>query len=554
MSTKVFLPNDPILVKLLEAAVLTEEQVIFDRYGFQKTYSELLGDVIATRNLIRDRLPTFSLTADGLLAEHTPYLAALTHGGYEFVVAFFAIRAIGGACFPFSAAILPEEARHYLNVAQASGILAGAGNLAQAKRIRKVVDSVDFFTLPISTNASPVSVHTVGIDESLSLDPQGPGVVMCTSGTTGIPKAAVLPRQCLVQTRPAALGKANLSYRPPHWRGGFASAILPVISGHKLFSLKQQAEAWELWEMLRSKRITLLIFNPVLLRRMREFYEAEIAAMDDETRSEYILGFRNLGSIRCSGAFLAPGLKRFWTDLTGLPFKNAYGQTECGSTVTEVDFTVGQVVTDHDVEVKLSSGTHGEFLVKSDWMMTEYLGNKEATRAAFDHDGYLKTGDVGYIADADYVFQGRANDDFIGRIPRIPVELAINSLPYVAEGHVLLVPDYEERAVCGAVVRLKQGTLLPRELTLARLHEDLSATVPTYMRPYLLRVLSHNEEIPYTASQKPNKPVILDRFFGVKDFWPSDAPTPGVQVWHMRLSIHSEPTAKNHMPWDFASW
>lgn len=267
---------------------------------------------------------------------------------------------------------------------------------------------------------------------------------MCTYDTSGIPKAAILPRQCLVQTQSPALGKATLSYRPPHWRGGFASAILPLLSGHKLYSLKQKDSADLVWETLRQHRITLLIFNPVLLRRMKEVYDNRLIHLDEPVRDEYIEGFRNIGSIRCSGAFLSPPLVEFYTELTGLPFKNAYGQTECGGTVTEVDvkqtkhaqvssplpgglvatfrgtilliqhgeqFSAGIVVTDHPVEVKLSEGTRGEFLVKTPWMMKGYINNPSATAAAFDKEGYLKTADIGHIEDGEFVFEGRANDD-----------------------------------------------------------------------------------------------------------------------------------------------
>ncbi|KJZ71455.1 hypothetical protein HIM_09179 [Hirsutella minnesotensis 3608] len=142
-------------------------------------------------------------------------------------------------------------------------------------------------------------------------------------------------------------------------------------------------------------------------------------------------------------------------------------RTECGGPVTEVDiarsskvkFTVGTVVDDHSVEVKLYNGDHGEFLVKTEWMMKGYIGNEAATKAAFNEDGYLKTGDIGHIENGEYAFEGRANDDFIGHVPRIPVEFAINNLAYVAEACVLLIPDYEERAVVGALIRVKKGAM-----------------------------------------------------------------------------------------------
>lgn len=136
------------------------------------------------------------------------------------------------------------------------------------------------------------------------------------------------------------------------------------------------------------------------------------------------------------------------------------------------------------------------------------------------------------------------------------MQFAINNLPYVAEAHVLSVPDYEERAVCGVLIRLEPGAIAPQDVTIDRLHQDISSALPVYMRPYLLCVLSNDqsESVPYTDSHMPDVAAILEKFFCIDGFWQPEHPTPGVQVWHTRLSIHSEPSASGHKPWDFASW
>lgn len=95
-------PQDPILVKLLDAAhhVTDSQTIIKDAFGFEKTYPELLSDVLETRSRLRSDLPSSALDERGLLRDETPYVAAMTRSGYEFVVAFFAVRALGGAFVP----------------------------------------------------------------------------------------------------------------------------------------------------------------------------------------------------------------------------------------------------------------------------------------------------------------------------------------------------------------------------------------------------------------------------------------------------------------------
>lgn len=95
-------PQDPVLAKLLEAAqhVPGSQLIIKDVFGFEKTYPEMLSDILVTRNDLRTRLPPQVFDERSLLCDETPYVAACTRTGYEFVVAFFAVRALGGAFLP----------------------------------------------------------------------------------------------------------------------------------------------------------------------------------------------------------------------------------------------------------------------------------------------------------------------------------------------------------------------------------------------------------------------------------------------------------------------
>ncbi len=101
-------PQDPILVKLLDSPHRQSQSsptVIHDvTYGFEKTYAELLDDILQTVHRLRNALPPSMLDEGGvfhvLRDDCSPYIGILVKSGYEFIVAFFAIRAIGGACMP----------------------------------------------------------------------------------------------------------------------------------------------------------------------------------------------------------------------------------------------------------------------------------------------------------------------------------------------------------------------------------------------------------------------------------------------------------------------
>lgn len=111
-------PNDPLLVKLLQAACQTPSTkiIIFDDLGFERTYSDLLGDIIQTRNSLIPRLRLWGSCRTSHFQQEDSFVAILSRGGYEFLVAFFAIRAAGGVCVPIGKYSIVD--RHYILISE----------------------------------------------------------------------------------------------------------------------------------------------------------------------------------------------------------------------------------------------------------------------------------------------------------------------------------------------------------------------------------------------------------------------------------------------------
>lgn len=91
-------PNDPVLVRLLVAANQTPASsiVVHDAYGYEKTYPQLLVDILHMRSLLKQRLAAFATSCNGLLDDDSRYIGIISKSGYEFLVSFFTIRSIGG--------------------------------------------------------------------------------------------------------------------------------------------------------------------------------------------------------------------------------------------------------------------------------------------------------------------------------------------------------------------------------------------------------------------------------------------------------------------------
>ena len=172
-----------------------------------------------------------------------------------------------------------------------------------------------------------------------------------------------------------------------------------------------------------------------------------------------------LRSLVCGGAPLNPDVEAFMRE-GGFPYVMGYGMTECsplitGSHIDETRFQScgyaidGVTIRIHDPQ----PGTGvGEVYVKGPNVTLGYYKNEEATAALFDGEGWLRTGDLGYLdADGFLYLKGRSKNVILGpsgeNIYPEEIENLLNESTFVLESLVvrrdgsrlvaILVPDNE---------------------------------------------------------------------------------------------------------------
>jgi long-chain acyl-CoA synthetase len=123
----------------------------------------------------------------------------------------------------------------------------------------------------------------------------------------------------------------------------------------------------------------------------------------------------------CGGGPLAPSVFKKFNEL-GINFVQGYGLTETSPIINlnpmehYKETSVGRVIPGCDMKVIDAKedgrgNMIGEIVVKGSMVMQGYYEMPEETAATFTADGYLKTGDLGYLDDENYLYlTGRAKN------------------------------------------------------------------------------------------------------------------------------------------------
>ncbi|KAF2093314.1 adenylate-forming enzyme AfeA [Rhizodiscina lignyota] len=553
MATPCSFPSDIMLKQLLRVSQQRPfmEVVVHDVMGFEKSYADLVADVLSTRTAVLQKLPPLALNERGLLHHEAPYMFIVVKSGYEFLVGLFAIRALGGAAIPLANDILPEQAYFWLKTTRATCILYGKDCDQEA---RNICDFANSNASPISLAAGPISSDAqhkdridVKIDHNLPLDDDSPGLAIFSSGTTGDAKAVCLPRTALVPLSLAEPDGISLNYRPYHWVGAADSLIEPVLSGKILYSLDLRAPVPDVMQAFVDHRVTRATFYPTYLKDMKDLItDPRTGTLSEGARKKYCTMFRGLRSIMVGSRQIEASVRQFWVDLTGKPFECIYAVAETGMIVSsEISGPTGCIGSPWPgAEMKLvPEGIEGledlgEIRVKSKTMMTHYIGREESTRAAFDEDGFYKTSDLGKVDEnGKFFIFGRKGSDYVQfkqfYIPTIDAEHAVMELPYVSDACVVGVPNTRVRELCAVVLKPNIANM-PNDgiINLAKIRSDLAAAnMSDYMLPLVLRVLKPEEELPRTLSGKlVRKRVFADYFGDAQGKTAVDAPH-GIEIW-----------------------
>jgi fatty-acyl-CoA synthase len=162
----------------------------------------------------------------------------------------------------------------------------------------------------------------------------------------------------------------------------------------------------------------------------------------------------------------------------------------------------------------LQPGEVGEIATRSGFNMAGYWNLPEATARTIGRDGWLRTGDAGYLDRDGYLYiHDRIKDMIISggeNIYPAEVESAICDHPDIAEVAVIGVPDDQWGEAVKAIVVLKQG----REATAADIINFVKQRIAGYKTPKSVEFVS---ALPRNASGKILRRHLRDPYWAGKD-------------------------------------
>jgi long-chain acyl-CoA synthetase len=487
--------------------------------------------------------------------------AIMANNGPRWVASYLGILAAGSVAVPFDTAFNPDQVAKLLLDSGADFLFVDPKHLPIAREALKKApvklvmiysaEGVNASTFDEMLTSSPSAFQFAQVDSN------DLAAILYTSGTTSDPKGVMLAHGNIEAEAQGAfhlfpdLGPkdAILGILPLfHALAQMANLLLPLVKGARVVFL-ESLNTTELMRALRERHITIFCCVPQFFYLIHGKIFKEVSARGRLTEKIFglMLGSSaalrkvgvNLGSVLFSkvhemlgrkmrylitgGSRLDPSVARDFYAL-GFTILNAYGLTETSgaTTVTKPEHnvigSVGQPMA--GVEVKIVDQKPdteigrevGEIAVRGGIVMKGYYQRPDAT-AAVMRDGWLLTGDVGYIDEGGSVFiTGRAKEIIV-------LSSGKNIYPEEIETHLQRSPFIKEVCVVGLegkpgepLSERLHGVIVPnfetlRERKIVNTKEVVRFEIETLnaQLPPTKRILSYDvwqDDLPRTSTRK----------------------------------------------------
>ncbi|KAK9715517.1 hypothetical protein RND81_06G170300 [Saponaria officinalis] len=388
----------------------------------------------------------------------------------EFVFSFLGASFVGGVITTANPFCTPGEIEKQ---ARASGARAVITQSAFADKVRAYCQDNDIPLVLVDTPSSPIPSRDDGTHHQhhfwdivpgednipeVEISPDDVVALPYSSGTTGLPKGVMLTHRSLVTSVGQQVDGENpnlyfhnedvvLCVLPLFHIYSLNSVLLCALRVGAAILVMPKFEIYALMELVQKYKITIAPFVPPIVLAIAKNVD---------------VGNYDLSSVRTILSGAAP-MGKDLEDAVRAKLPNAklgqgYGMTEagpvlamclafakepmevksgsCGTVVRNAELKI----VDPDTGLSLPRNQSGEICIRGAQIMKGYLNDEEATRNTIDKEGWLHTGDIGYVDNDDEIF-------IVDRLKELIKYKGFQVAPAELEGMLLNHPSIHDAAV-----------------------------------------------------------------------------------------------------------
>ena len=454
----------------------------------------------------------------------------------ETAVAHIACYQMGAVAVPLSFLFGPDALEYRLQNSESKAALVDEASLANLIPIRErlpqlacvigVAGAREAWTLDWNSQLGAAATSFAPVTTRAT----DPALLVYTSGTTGPPKGALMPQQCLLGNLPGFVHShdlfpkdGDLFWSPADWAwtGGLMDALLPSLYfGVPILGFRGRFDPERALLLMAKYRVRNSFLFPTALKMMMKAVP--------EPRRRFDLALR---SIMSAGEAVGTTVFAWAQEALGVTVNEMFGQTEMnyivGNSHTQWPAkpgSMGRPYPGHRIAVideagnEAPRGEMGEVAVNriapdgapDPVFFLEYFKNPEATAKKFSGD-WCRTGDLAqHDADGYLWYQGRSDDMFKAagyRIGPAEIENCLVKHPAVANAAVVPSPDETRGNVVKAFI-----VLAPGQAASAALEDDLQRHVRKFLAPYEYpKEIEFIDALPMTTTGKVQRRVLRER-------------------------------------------
>lgn len=408
-----------------------DTEVVHVTYAEARDFIRNLGTAFIARGL-RDR-----------------HVAIIGESSFEWICTYFALMSIGAVTVPIDKEYPAADIAGIVERAECAAVCYSSIISDKIGSIREELGCVSSFFRLTGDEGDDTSIRQLEAEGAelvasgdnsyynYEIDPDRLASIVFTSGTTGKGKGVMLSTTNIVSDMTQGMylfdiTPKTLNVLPPHhtfgstvnFVGHFAQGSEIYISSGIKYILNE----------LKEQQPTHLVLVPLFVETFykRIWATAEKQGKADALRAlmKFSNGLRRAGidmrktlfksvtdafggklqMIICGGAALNQDIIDTF-DAIGITILNGYGITECAPLITcnrnryQKSGSVGTPIIGEQVKIKdPDENGEGEICVKGPNVMLGYYRDEEATAAAFDEEGYFRTGDCGRIDEDGWVY------------------------------------------------------------------------------------------------------------------------------------------------------